>query len=128
MFDPGNEQNRRRHGISDLVRRPGGTSRPAERGPRELLINLDVSGFLAHGTPSAAIPRLTGSMDSLRRWLLLTAEKASWTLGVAGLLGLGVFHVWTVTSTRADLERFRALQGGARQAGAPDQTLWSPVR
>jgi len=67
-------------------------------------------------------------MDSLRRWLLLTAEKASWTLGVAGLLGLSVFHVWTVTSTRADLERFRALQGGARQAGAPDQTLWSPVR
>jgi len=67
-------------------------------------------------------------MDSLRRWLLLTAEKASWTLGVAGLLGLGVFHVWTATSTRADLERFRALQGGARQAGAPDQTLWSPVR
>jgi len=67
-------------------------------------------------------------MDSLRRWLLLTAEKASWTLGVAGLLGLGVFHVWTVTSTRADLERFRALQGGARQASAPDQTLWSPVR
>jgi sortase A len=41
---------------------------------------------------------------------------------------LGVFHVWTVTSTQADLERFRALQGGARQAGAPDQTLWSPVR
>ena len=67
-------------------------------------------------------------MDALRRWLLLTAEKASWTLGVAGLLGLGVFHVWAATSTHDDLERFRALQGGVRQAGTPDQTLWSPLR
>jgi len=57
-------------------------------------------------------------MDSLRRWLLLTAEKASWTLGVAGLLGLGVFHLWNATSTREDLERFRTLQAAARQPGA----------
>ena len=67
-------------------------------------------------------------MDSLRRWLLLTAEKASWTLGVAGLLGLGVFHLWNATSTREDLERFRTLQAAARQPGDPDQSLWSPLR
>jgi len=67
-------------------------------------------------------------MDALRRRLFRAVERASWTLGVAGLVGLGLFQVWAATSTRNDLDRFRALQVAARQAGAPDQSLWSPVR
>ena len=67
-------------------------------------------------------------MVALRRRLLLAAERTSWTLGVAGLLGLGVFHLWNATSTREDLERFRTLQAAARQPGDPDQSLWSPLR
>jgi len=71
---------------------------------------------------------LIRSMVALRRRLLLAAERTSWTLGVAGLLGLGVFHLWNATSTREDLERFRTLQAAARQPGDPDQSLWSPLR
>jgi sortase A len=67
-------------------------------------------------------------MDAIRRRLFLAVERTSWALGVAGLVGLGLFQVWAATSTRNDLDRFRALQVAARQTGAPDQSLWSPVR
>src|SRR3954463_9491122 len=73
--------------------------------------------------------RLTRSMDdALRRRFLLAAERTSWALGIAGLVGLGVFHVRAASATRNDLERFRALQAAAGQTGTPDQSLWSPVR
>ena len=67
-------------------------------------------------------------MNALRHRLLLAAERTSWALGLAGLLGLGLFHVWNATSTRDDLDRFRALRGAVLPADAPDQSLWSPVR
>jgi sortase A len=67
-------------------------------------------------------------MVPLRRRLLLAAERASWTLGVAGLLGLGVFHASNAGATRQDLERFRSLQSAVPRADTPDQSLWSPAR
>jgi len=67
-------------------------------------------------------------MDALRRRFLLAAERTSWALGIAGLVGLGVFHVRAASETRNDLERFRALQAAAGQTATPDQSLWSPVR
>jgi sortase A len=67
-------------------------------------------------------------MEAQRRQILLVAERASWTLGLLGLVGLGAFHVWTATSIRHDLARFAALQTIAPHPGTPDQSLWSPER
>jgi sortase A len=63
-----------------------------------------------------------------RRHALLIAERASWALGLVGLLGWSTFHVGLTSSTRHDLERFATLQALALPAGTPDLTLWSPHR
>lgn len=56
------------------------------------------------------------------------AEKAGWTVGLAGLVWWGAFHIGAASSTRHDLERFAALQTVATEPGTPDQSLWSPNR
>ena len=66
-------------------------------------------------------------MSAVHRRLLLVAERTSWTLGVAGLVGLGLFRIQAATWTRNDLERFAALQVTV-QTDTPDQSLWSPAR
>jgi sortase A len=63
-----------------------------------------------------------------RRQLLLIAERASWAVGLVGLLGWTTFHVGLANSTRHDLERFATLQALALPAGTPDLTLWSTQR
>ena len=65
-------------------------------------------------------------MAALRRRFLVLAERASWTLGLAGVVLWGSFHFAVAKSTRHDLERFASLQVLA--AGTPDQSLWSPKR
>lgn len=67
-------------------------------------------------------------MDVLRSQLLRLAEKASWAIGLAGLVWWGAFHFGAASATRYDLERFAALEAVAAQAGTPDQSLWSPQR
>ncbi len=64
----------------------------------------------------------------LRRRSLLFAERASWALGLVGLMWWGAFHIGVANSTRHDLERFATLQALAAPAGTPDLTLWSPQR
>jgi sortase A len=64
----------------------------------------------------------------LRRQPLLFAERASWAVGLVGLLGWSAFHVGLASSTRHDLERFATLQALALPAGTPDLTLWSTHR
>ena len=64
----------------------------------------------------------------LRRRLLLIAERASWALGLVGLMWWGAFHIGVASSTRHDLERFATLQALAAPTGTPDLTLWSPHR
>ena len=51
------------------------------------------------------------------------AERASWTLGLVGLVLWGTFHIGVARSSQHDLDRFTALQ-----RAAPDQALWSPQR
>ena len=70
---------------------------------------------------------MTRSMTRRRR-LLLIAERASWALGLVGLMWWGTFHIGVASSTRHDLERFATLQALAAPAGTPDLTLWSPQR
>jgi sortase A len=65
-------------------------------------------------------------MEALRRRLLVFAERTSLTLGLAGLVLWGSFHLGVASSTRHDLERFATLQVLA--AATPDQSLWSPKR
>jgi sortase A len=64
----------------------------------------------------------------LRRRSLLFVERASWALGLVGLVWWGAFHIGVAGSTRHDLERFATLQALTTPAGAPDLTLWSPQR
>ena len=64
-------------------------------------------------------------MEALRRRLLVFAERTSVTLGLAGLVWWGSFHLGVASSTRHDLERFATLQ--ALAAGTPDLSLWSPA-
>ena len=59
---------------------------------------------------------------------LLIAERASWALGLVGLMWWGSFHIGLASSARHDLERFATLQALAAPAGTPDLTLWSPQR
>ena len=65
-------------------------------------------------------------MEALRRRLLVFAERTSLTLGLAGLVLWGSFHLGVASSTRHDLERFATIQVLA--ADTPDQSLWSPHR
>jgi len=67
-------------------------------------------------------------MDALHRRLLVLIERASWTLGLIGLVVWGAFHFGVASATRKDLERFAALQTVLAASGAPDQTLWSRER
>jgi sortase A len=55
------------------------------------------------------------------------AECASLVLGVAGLAWWGLFQLSVAKSTKYDLERFESHRV-TREAGLPDQSLWSPVR
>jgi sortase A len=67
-------------------------------------------------------------MEGHRHRLLLLTERAFCIFGVVGLVWWGAFHIGVATSTRHDLKRFAALQGVARHAGMPDQSLWSRAR
>jgi sortase A len=67
-------------------------------------------------------------MKTIRRRLLLVAERASWTFGLVALAWWGASHIGIATSTRHDLERFAALRVVASPSGTPDQSLWSPLR
>jgi sortase A len=67
-------------------------------------------------------------MRELRRRLLLSAERACWAIGLAGLVWWGAFQIDVATSARQDLERFAALRVVAPPAGTPDQSLWSANR
>ena len=57
-----------------------------------------------------------------RQGWLLVAERASWALGLAGLVWWGAHELWVARSAREDLWRFATPQV------APDQSLWSPQR
>ena len=63
----------------------------------------------------------------LRRQPLLVAERASWALGLVGLIWWGAFHIGVASSTRHDLERFATLRALV-PIDTPDLTLWSPQR
>ena len=67
-------------------------------------------------------------MELRRRQGLLIAERATWALGLAGLVWWGAFHIGAGSSMRHDLDRFAAIQALAMKAGTPDQSLWSPAR
>ena len=67
-------------------------------------------------------------MQVLHRRLLLIAERTGWTIGLVGVLCWGAFEISVALSARQDLERFKALQLVAPQAGTPDQSLWSLAR
>jgi len=67
-------------------------------------------------------------MALVRRRLLVFAEKATWFLGVAGLVVWGTHHQWAGAAARLDVARFVTHQEVAPQAGTPDQSLWSPER
>lgn len=60
-------------------------------------------------------------MVTSHSWLL-AAERACWTLGLAGLTWWGAYHLGVAGSTQHDLERFAELRV------TPDQSLWSPTR
>jgi sortase A len=62
------------------------------------------------------------------RRLLLLVERASWVIGVAGLIWLGAYQIEVATSARQNLERFSALRAVYPPLGAPDQSLWSAIR
>ncbi len=66
-------------------------------------------------------------MHERRRRLLLFAERASWAIGLVGLVWLGAYQIEVATSARQNLERFAALRV-APPLGTPDQSLWSPIR
>ncbi len=58
--------------------------------------------------------------------VLRFVETASLVAGLAVLVWWGAFQVGVARATQHDLERFAALR--VLTAGAPDQSLWSPVR
>jgi sortase A len=66
-------------------------------------------------------------MKAFRRRFLAFVERTCWTLGLAGLLVFGAFHLGVASSTERELDRFATLQALAKTA-APDQSLWSPAR
>ena len=68
------------------------------------------------------------SMNAPRRRRLLFAEGMCWTLGLAGLVWWGAFHIDVAMSTRRDLDRFAALQDVQLPARMPDQSLSSQAR
>jgi sortase A len=69
------------------------------------------------------------SMHALRKRLLLFAERASWALGLAGLVWWGAFQLGVARSARHDLARFAVLQAASLQEeGTVDQSLWSAER
>ena len=49
-------------------------------------------------------------MHERRRRLLLFAERASWAIGLAGLIWLGAYQIEVATSARQNLARFAALR------------------
>ena len=63
-----------------------------------------------------------------RRRLLLFAERACWTIGIAGLAIWASYYIGTTMWARRDVERFAVLRAGAPGGAAPDLTLWSPER
>src|SRR6476620_8348298 len=65
-------------------------------------------------------------MGANRFRVLRFVETASLVAGLVVLVWWGAFHVGVARATQRDLERFAALRGVT--AGAPDQSLWSPVR
>ena len=67
-------------------------------------------------------------MEALRRRLLLLVERTSWTIGLVGLLGWGVFHVRAATWTQQDLQRFATMRLVEPGAAKLDNALWSPER
>lgn len=67
-------------------------------------------------------------MDTTRLRFLRFAERACWAFGLVGVVWWGTFQAGVAISSKHDLARFAALQGGAGEAGAPDQSLWSPER
>jgi len=67
-------------------------------------------------------------MPVLRRRLLLLVERATWLLGIVGLVFWGTYHLWAHTAARLDVERFVRHQEVAPQASTPDQSLWSSER
>jgi len=66
-------------------------------------------------------------MHERRQNLMLFAERASWAIGLAGLIWLGAYQIEVATTARQDLARFGALRPGAPLA-EPDQSLWSAIR
>ena len=69
-------------------------------------------------------------MEARSRRLLLLVERASWALGLVGLVSWGVFQIGVANWTRQDLERFAAVRVDAAGPAEhpPDQSLWSPHR
>jgi sortase A len=67
-------------------------------------------------------------MNVRRRQALLFIERASWAIGLAGLIWLGAHQIEVATSARQNLDRFAALRGVAPPLGTPDQSLWSAIR
>jgi len=76
-----------------------------------------------------------------RRRLLIVVEIACWTIGLAGLVWYGVFHLGVAIGTQQNLERFAASRVPSPNStnsttgwtitppsGTPDQSLWSPIR
>ncbi len=57
---------------------------------------------------------------------MLFAERASWAIGLAGVIWLGAYQIEVATSARQNLERFAALR--PPPLAEPDQSLWSAIR
>jgi len=67
-------------------------------------------------------------MEATRFRPLWLAERVAWTLGLVGLVWWGTFRAQAVASAPHQVERFTALKNFMRDAGTPDQSLWSPER
>jgi sortase A len=65
-------------------------------------------------------------MHERRQKLTLFAERASWAIGLAGLIWLGAYQIEVATSARQNLDRFAALQ--PPPLADPDRSLWSAIR
>jgi sortase A len=57
---------------------------------------------------------------------MLFAERASWAIGLAGVIWLGAYQIDVATSARQNLDRFAALRPAA--LADPDRSLWSAIR
>jgi sortase A len=67
-------------------------------------------------------------MKPTRVRLLWFTERASWVLGLVGLVWWATFEIGVATSTKQDLAKFAASRVVADKIGTSDLSLWSHER